>query len=405
MPQAAVKYGIVLAVVSALLAVLWQIALRDLFIVTLGVTRHLQPISDFPYQCRRIQDPIIQACEDMWLSESSRQLFLACSDPLARKQWMPNVQRLNASGRPLDDAFIVMDIDTAKGDSYQYRILDTPNYSGVNGDGALHLVGFTGVDSTAGINLFIVNARPSIDATSGELLDNAKVGGNSTIERFVLAPPQASELKHVSTFAHPQIATPNNIAAVGKNAFYFTNDHGPYKVGLQHHLSPVIGTGDVSYCTTSSGCRQVARGHKFPNGLLVGKDGTLYIPESAGSGGIHVYRRTDAKGNIEKVDYIPIPYPLDNLSQDSNGDIFAAALPAARAMLSAFDNPLGPTPASTIIRVRRKVEGEGWEWQKVLEDANGEVLPGTTTAIHDAKTGRFFLSGVFSPFITVCEKQ
>ncbi len=32
------------------------------------------------------------------------------------------------------------------------------------------------------------------------------------------------------------------------------------------------------------------------------------------------------------------------------------------------------------------------EWEKVLEDRDGEVLPGTTTAIHDAKTGRLFLS-------------
>lgn len=56
----------------------------------LAIGKVLQPISDFPsYQCRRIHDPLLQACEDMWLSEATRQLFLACSDPDARSKWMP----------------------------------------------------------------------------------------------------------------------------------------------------------------------------------------------------------------------------------------------------------------------------------------------------------------------------
>lgn len=55
----------------------------------LGIGKDIQPVTDFPYQCRRLEDPRLQACEDMWLSHSSRQLFLACSDPLGRKQWFP----------------------------------------------------------------------------------------------------------------------------------------------------------------------------------------------------------------------------------------------------------------------------------------------------------------------------
>lgn len=43
------------------------------------------------------------------------------------------------------------------------------------------------------------------------------------------------------------------------------------------------------------------------------------------------------------------------------------------------------------------------EVKKVLEDWEGEVLPGATAVVHDAKTGRVFLSGVVSPFVTVCE--
>lgn len=71
------------------LAVFFQVALKETIWLAFGIGRVLQPISDFPYTCRKIVDPRMEACEDMWLSESTRQLFLACSDSLARSHWMP----------------------------------------------------------------------------------------------------------------------------------------------------------------------------------------------------------------------------------------------------------------------------------------------------------------------------
>lgn len=73
----------------AVIAFLYQAIISDLVFVVLGVGRTIDSINSFPYQCYRIEDPRIQACEDMWLSDATRQLFLACSEPLARSQWMP----------------------------------------------------------------------------------------------------------------------------------------------------------------------------------------------------------------------------------------------------------------------------------------------------------------------------
>lgn len=72
-------------------AIFYQGYVKTTLFITLGVGRTVQPISDFPnYSCRRIShDPRLQACEDMWLDESGRRLFLACSESLARSQWMP----------------------------------------------------------------------------------------------------------------------------------------------------------------------------------------------------------------------------------------------------------------------------------------------------------------------------
>lgn len=85
-----VKTSIVTTVIIAIFAQL-PIVQRVTNLVWLGLAigKTLQPISDFPYQCQRLPDPRLQACEDLWLSQATRQLFLACSDPAARSQWAP----------------------------------------------------------------------------------------------------------------------------------------------------------------------------------------------------------------------------------------------------------------------------------------------------------------------------
>jgi hypothetical protein len=81
-----IKIGLSAIVV---LAVLFQIYLKEAVWLGFGIGKVLQPISDFPYTCRKIVDPRVEACEDMWLSQSTRQLFLACSDPITRNEWFP----------------------------------------------------------------------------------------------------------------------------------------------------------------------------------------------------------------------------------------------------------------------------------------------------------------------------
>ncbi|KAI1629242.1 hypothetical protein EDD37DRAFT_616461 [Exophiala viscosa] len=400
----------VLSVLFAAGAGLYQFLLRDVIFTTVGVGRTVLPISSFPYHCQRITgDPNLQACEDMWLDEKSRTLYLACSDPVARRDWMPNIHRMNASGRALNDHIVAMDIDSPSSEGgYTYRVLETPDFSGVHGDGRIHVVGMTGSVSEDGENqLWLINARPSVDPTTGQLLDNAVVGGNSTIELFTTA-PGSGIARHVKTFADPQITTPNNVAVTKDGAFFFTNDHGPHKVGLLHHLSPVLATGDASYCSAAGECKQIAKGFRFPNGLHLGSDGLLYIP-SAAMRGIDIFKPA-ADGSVENVHHIHLDYPIDNLSEDANGDIFAAAMPKGLATLAAFEDPMnGPIPPATVWRVRRvnrEVEDKyEYELFKVIEDAAGEKLPGATTVIHDSSTGRLFLSGVVSPFITVCQKK
>lgn len=156
-------------------------------------------------------------------------------------------------------------------------------------------------------------------------------------------------------------------------------------------VGPIFGTGDVTFCPTVGACRRISSGHAYPNGLIRSRiDGHIYVP-SVGVGGIKIYEVQPDNG-LEQVDAIDIFHAIDNLSEDNNGDIYAAVHSRGIEILKQAEDPFGVYPPSAVIRIRRTGQG-GFEWQKILEDRDGVALPGTTTVVHDVKTGRLFLSG------------
>lgn len=131
-------------------------------------------------------------------------------------------------------------------------------------------------------------------------------------------------------------------------------------------------------------------------------------------GTIHVFSLSQNQ-LLEQITEIKVPYPVDNLSVDKNGDILAAAFPQVYQWSKSSRDPFSNIVPSSVFRIQKsgkvykgtermaysKLDAE-YAVEKVLED-DGSVLPGTTIAIHDAETRRYFLAGVMSPFITICE--
>nr|POF26082.1 hypothetical protein CFP56_22230 [Quercus suber] len=327
------------------------------------------------------------------------------------------MHNLNASGRAMHDAIIAMDIDKPNGDSFVYQILSpSADFPGTHGDGKVHLLGITGIDGPGQVDLFFDNIKPSIDIKTGQLLDNRKIGPNATIEHFTVSTSeQTSEMKYVKTFAHPLIATPNNMAMIDRNSFYFTNDHGTAKAGLSSMVSPLLYTGDVSYCRfdpatqAHPNCEKVAGGLSFPNGPVRDHEGLLYVP-SAFAGGIRVYSIDTHDHSLTHIGTVDLPYGMDNLAADAAGTVWAPVFPKQGEALKAFADPLGAktlvSAAFKIVKTHDDVANTTmWQAVKVIEDKAGEILPGSTCVIHDLKTGRLFFSSVYSPFISVCEPR
>jgi arylesterase/paraoxonase len=111
-------------------------------------------------------------------------------------------------------------------------------------------------------------------------------------------------------------------------------------------------------------------------------------------GGISVYK-PQTNGDLTMIDYIKLGYGIDNLSFDAKGDMLAAVFPAPLRFFKSSTDPYNAdlSPPSAALRVSKT--SSGYKVSKAIEDGLGEALPGSTTVLHDAKTGRLFMGGMF----------
>ncbi|TVY76064.1 Serum paraoxonase/arylesterase [Lachnellula suecica] len=404
--------------------VFYQFIFKDLYYGVLGHGRKVNSIKDYNHvSCQKVDELGLEGCEDMWLHEKTGYLYLACSDSRSRVQWLPaltnrgSIDHNNATGRSLVDRIAVIDTRGPGRLASRIQWLRTENFSGVNGDGTLSLHGLDirPDKHTDTLRILLVNHRPSVDPVTGELLDNVKVGANSTIEQFQTK-AGSDTMRHVRTYANDVIHTPNRVAWVNDHAFVFTNDHSG-KVGTRRALDSILGGGSVGYCSRNSCNIAYSSGFAFPNGLARGRDGLIYVPNS-GKTEVAVFSLTE-NHLLEKVHTIKTVLPIDNLSVDGNGDIYAASFPKLHVFDEATHDPFNINPPSAVYKISRAGKGytgtsrkahvEKWDdgeyvLEKIIED-DGSVLPGSTVAVHDSETGRIFLGGAFSPFITICETK
>ena len=125
--------------------------------------------------------------------------------------------------------------------------------------------------------------------------------------------------------------------------------------------------------------------------MVKGKDGLYYVPNIL-TNKINVME-LQPNLMLKEVAVICVGMPIDNLSVDRDGNIWAAGIPKALDARLAFEDPFNFQWSSTIWRIRKLASGKGYEVKKILEDRDARFVAGVTTAVHDAKTGRIFTSG------------
>lgn len=67
-----------------LFGVLHQTWLKEGRFEIIGIGRVMKSIHEFPYTCRRIRHQRLEACEDLWLDDQERVVYLACASSVGR---------------------------------------------------------------------------------------------------------------------------------------------------------------------------------------------------------------------------------------------------------------------------------------------------------------------------------
>ncbi|THH04497.1 hypothetical protein EW145_g5482 [Phellinidium pouzarii] len=384
----------VLVALAAVLGGYYQFNLKPRLVV-LGQGRVIVPIGNT--KCKTYDDA--QACEKIVVHEPTGHVYMACSTQKSRTHWLPTTNRLNATGRSTSDYVAVFDPATEK---------VTPlRREGFKFSHGLSVHGMDVVPSKkhkGDLYIYLINHRPPLPPKTAE-----KDGQDSLVEVFRTR-PGSDEMHYVVTFKDPTISTPNDIVATGDEdlSFFFTNDHGFVKSGLarQFDLDGLLGLtwSNVGYCR-EDGCRIAVDNILGANGITKDQKGTYYVASSR-SGLTYVLER-QMDNSLVITDVIKLDRPVDNLSVDQSGAVWATGLPNANFLRNVhFSDPSIACPSSalriTLNDGKSQYFGEKFKVEKMFED-DGQVASGTTSVAYDLQRKKLYLHGIAAPHLTVCD--
>ncbi|KAL1750399.1 hypothetical protein FB107DRAFT_294602 [Schizophyllum commune] len=348
-----------------------------------GIWRTVQPHGT--EGCRLV--PQLQACEKINVHEPTGLVYAACSTIADRKAWLPALHYYNASARsgndyialydPTADSFIKLDVVG----------LDDPRGLSLHGMDVV-----PSVEDPETLWVYLVNHRPPVGVAEPSTASIAHAEDPS-IEIFTTR-AGSSELRHVRTVADPVVLhSPNDVAGSpdGKE-FWFTNDMKDvdgWKAKLYMILQ--VAATSVGHCHVDRGCKIALDKMPGANGIDTAEHKTRLMLGSATRPEIRILER-QADDTLEVVEVYEHDLPLDNLTVDKRGTVWAAGFPKGADLISKhIPDPLNNPSASTAVRVSCG-DGKCTIDKPFESDGSNNIGSGSTTVAYDAERKRLFLS-------------
>ncbi|KAI4519243.1 calcium-dependent phosphotriesterase [Schizophyllum commune Loenen D] len=358
-----------------------------------GIWRTVQPHGT--EGCRLVSE--LQACEKIIVHEPTGLVYAACSTIADRKAWLPALNYYNASARSGNDYIALYDPTTDSFIKLEVVGLDDPR--------GLSLHGMDVVPSSEDpetLWVYLVNHRPPVESAESPS-ESIAHSEDPSIEIFTTR-AGSNELRHVRTVADPVVLhSPNDVAGSpdGKE-FWFTNDMKDVD-GWKAKLYMIL-----QVAATSVGHCHVDRGCKIALDKMPGANGIVRLPEHAAKGAeeyktklmlgsatrpeVRILER-QVDDTLKVVGVYVHDLPLDNLTVDKRGTVWAAGFPKGADLISKhIPDPLNNPSASTAVRVSC-VEGKCVVDKPFESDGSNNIASGTTTVAYDAERRRLFLSG------------
>jgi len=207
----------------------------------------------------------------------------------------------------------------------------------------------------------------------------------------------AARLKETGDIQGDKLIHPNDVAAVGKDQFYVTNDHGsrtPLGMTLENYLT--LPRANVLFFDGMI-FREAATGLVFANGINVSPDGNhVYVAESTARR-VQTFGRDPFTGKLTPENAFAFPSGPDNIDVGEKGDLWIAGHPKMFDLVTYASDPSKPSPTE-IFHVR-VAGGIPQSAEPVYVNTGREIGAGSV----GAQAGRnIFIGSIFDPKILEC---
>lgn len=248
-------------------------------------------------------------------------------------------------------------------------------------------------------------------ATSMLYIVNHSRYSGSVVEVFQISINDAVA-KHVQTFTHPLIHTPNSIHSLGNGKLLITNDHyvGAAVSPLLSKIETFSGVpgGSVVYTDIHSphDTKIVAR-VPFANGIAMLNSTTVAVASSSKSGVYFYTLNADHSLTFQRI--IRTPAGADNISVDSNGKLLIAGHPFVPGLMKVSKaRAICDLNGDEEERKACDCSAPSWvaEWSeegglKELYKNSGEEFCSSSTAVRDVNRGVGIISGLYQRGVMV----
>lgn len=311
--------------------------------------------------CRLVEAPGLVGAEDMQFDHETSTLWIAAAD-----------RRGDTSFRPHDGAIFRWKLDA---DPAPVRV---------------PVEGFTTPLRLHGMGLLIL--------PSGErrlFLVQHGVGQES-IEIFRI---DGAVARHVRSVIDKSFISPNDVAPVGAESFYVTNDHGrPPHFGHLLEDFAFLSNSSLVYFDGSVG-RVVAPGLRYANGVTVDRDGKHVLVAETTAHFVDVFERLPDNG-VRLLSRTPVDTSPDNLAQDETGGYLIGAHPSSLQFLRHAKDGTRHS-ASEVLSFRLNPDGTPTPIQTTWLDDGSKFSGASIAAAH----GNYWLVGaVFQSGVLLCRK-
>ena len=221
---------------------------------------------------------------------------------------------------------------------------------------------------------------------------NHRTNGDQSIEIYSVA--VKGTLSHIKSVMFEDMSAPNDVHAVGPEAFYITNDKG-YKTGIMSILEAYLGLpfSSVAYYNGNEG-RTVLSGLTYSNGINQSVDGKhIYVSEVLPRT-IKVFARNEDDGALELLQVIDTNSSPDNIEVDDKGFLWVGGHPNLLDFLAHSKEQSTPSPSHVM-----KIDPITGGIEDVFYDG-GESI--SASSVGTMYKGKLIIGAVYDEHVLIC---